>query len=74
MPWYGPNTPRTMDLCRAKVISRLGEGYGSEDIAALDGMPLNIVRQIIRKLKRDGYLDQIIDGARRKHLRKRVAA
>lgn len=38
------------------VVSRTGEGYGSEDIHAKDGIPIDDVRQIVRMMRDTGQL------------------
>lgn len=43
----------------AVVLARLSEGFGSEDISVIDGIPLEEVRRIIRDARTSGALSEI---------------
>lgn len=48
------------------VISRLREGYGADDIAVLDGIDPERVRDEISLLRMSGCLKTLYEGARAK--------
>jgi DNA-directed RNA polymerase specialized sigma24 family protein len=50
------------DYNRAVIHARLADGYGVEDIAAMDGIDIKAVRAEVRKLRKAGRLDAVLQG------------
>lgn len=55
---------KTAEQARSHVIRGLSHGFGSEDIAVIYGVPVNIVRAVIRRLRAEGRLTRILHTAR----------